>query len=57
MASKAEQNRNYNLGGPPKSVNPRKYFGLLKDSFSDTQYYQEIIRECGYFKAYTAGAR
>jgi hypothetical protein len=54
MASKAEQNRNYNLGGPAKAANPRKYFGLLKDSFNDTQYYQEIIRECGYFKAYTA---
>jgi hypothetical protein len=54
MASKAEQNRNYNLGGPEKATNPRKYFALLKDSFNDTQYYAEIIRECGYFKAYTA---
>jgi hypothetical protein len=54
MASKAEQNRNYNLGGPEKATNPHKYFGLLKDSFSDTQYYQEIIRECGYFKGFTS---
>ena len=53
MAAKAEQNRNDNKGGPEKSKNPRQYFALLTDSFSDTQYFQEIIRECGYFKAFS----
>ena len=48
MAAKAEQNRSYNTSGP----NPRLYFARLKDQFSDTQYYQEIIKECGRFKAY-----
>ena len=28
------------------------YFGLLKKSYSQTKYYKEIIRECGYFRTY-----
>jgi hypothetical protein len=40
MAAKAEQNRS----------NDRKHFQTLRDSYSGTQYYQEIIKECGYFK-------
>ena len=43
MAAKAEQHQ---PGGS------RTYFRQLKDSFSDTQYYREIIRECGYFAEY-----
>lgn len=29
-----------------------KYFAMLKTDYSKTQYYQEIIKECGYFKTY-----
>ena len=28
------------------------YFNLMKVSFADTKYYQEVIRECGYFCTY-----
>lgn len=52
MAAKTEQNRFYNTARDPKAGPPRTYFKLLKDSYSDTQYYQEIIRECGSFRSY-----
>ncbi|QDH78459.1 hypothetical protein FKX85_05195 [Echinicola soli] len=29
-----------------------KGFQKLKDEYSDTQYYQEVIEECGYFRTY-----
>jgi hypothetical protein len=31
---------------------PPKQFETLRSQFSDTQYYKEIIQECGYFRAY-----
>src|SRR6266567_2203415 len=46
MAAKTEQNR-YGTGDQP-----RTYFKLIKDSYSDTQYYREIISECATFRAY-----
>jgi len=57
MAAKTEQNRFYNTAKDPKAEPPRRYFKLLKDSFSDTQYYQEIIRECGNFRSYLGMTR
>ncbi len=48
MAAKTEQNR-YGTGDQP-----RTYFKLIKDSYSDTQYYREIISECATFRAYAA---
>lgn len=53
-AAKAEQNRFYN-NNPEydgKDIHPGVYYKKLKDGFSDTTYYQEIIKECGYFKTY-----
>jgi hypothetical protein len=44
MAAKTEQNKGF--------APPEKYFDMLKDSYADTQYYQEIIRECVRFKSY-----
>jgi hypothetical protein len=44
MAAKSEQNR----GSRP----PEKYFGMLKSSYADTIYNQEIIRECVRFRFY-----
>ena len=32
-----------------------KYYGLLKSSYSDTKYYAEILRECGYFRYWAEG--
>jgi hypothetical protein len=56
MASKCEQNNLYmnwpeNYNGDFKSGS---YFRLLKDKFSKTKYYQEIIKECGYFRTYVS---
>ena len=39
-------------GGGPKGGDSGCTYKLLKDTYADTQYYQEIIRECGYFATY-----
>jgi hypothetical protein len=53
MAAKSEQNRRYNVNrSDSNEVRPSAYFTTLKDSYSDTQYYQEIVKECGYFRSY-----
>jgi hypothetical protein len=54
MAAKCEQNTFFcnkpkDYKGDFKSG---KYFTMLKTGFSSTQYYKEIINECGYFKTY-----
>lgn len=56
MAAKCEQNLFYlnwpaNFSGDFK---PGIYFKQLKDNYSRTKYYQEIIKECGYFKTYVS---
>lgn len=61
MAAKAEQNRAVNvnreaidngLPGDGVNIRPGVYYAKLRDQFSDTQYFQEIINECGYFQTY-----
>jgi hypothetical protein len=42
MAAKVEQTES----------NDRTHFRTLRESYSNTSYYQEIIRECGYFRSY-----
>jgi len=42
LAAKAEQN------GP----NGKTHFQTLRDTYANTKYYQEIIRECGYFRGF-----
>jgi hypothetical protein len=56
MAAKCEQNQyfsspefDYN-----KIVRSGTYFAKLRDNFSKTKYYKEIIDECGYFKMYAS---
>lgn len=54
MAAKCEQNAFFmnvpaNFKGDFKSG---VYFASLKKDYSTTKYYQEIIKECGYFKTY-----
>jgi len=54
MAAKCEQNAFFchklkNYTGDFKSG---KYFSMLKTNYASTKYYQEIIKECGYFKTY-----
>lgn len=53
MAAKTEQNRRFKdsssyIDGPASPI----YFKMLKDSYANTRYYQEIIKECGYFRTY-----
>ena len=60
MAAKAEQNRYFNTpvtsqsgsGDSGDPVHSPVYFKMLKDSYATTRYYQEITRECGYFRDY-----
>jgi hypothetical protein len=52
MAAKTEQNRYYNTRNDETDPQPHTYFKTLKDSFANTAYYQEIIRECGTFPSY-----
>jgi len=59
MAAKAEQNRYYYTHPDENTgvdIHPGIYFKKLKENFGDTQYYQEIINECGYFKKYATGS-
>jgi hypothetical protein len=59
MAAKCEQN--YFFCHKPKDYKgdfkAGKYFADLKDLYLNTQYYQEAIKECGYFATYTATKR
>jgi hypothetical protein len=49
MAAKAEQNTFYVSETDTLSHN---YFKLLRDTYSKTNYYKEVIKECGYFATY-----
>lgn len=54
MAAKCEQNEFFcnkpkNYKGDFKAG---KYFAMLKSDYSSTGYYQEVIKECGYFRTY-----
>lgn len=54
MAAKCEQNAYY-INKPADDVSDFKagnYFAQLKAQFSDTKYYKEILKECGYFRTY-----
>jgi hypothetical protein len=54
FAAKAEQNHYYNTHTMDNGsdIHPGKYYQILKSSFSDTAYFQEVIRECGYFRTW-----
>jgi hypothetical protein len=64
MAAKCERNEYYNhytadnknssLDEAPVPT-AGKYFADLKDHYSNTKYYQEVLQECGYFKSYVTG--
>jgi hypothetical protein len=54
MLSKCELN-SYYIRDPDKKAGDfiaGKYFHVLRDSYGDTKYYQEVIQECGYFKTF-----
>ncbi len=60
MAAKTEQNRyfanqyskNQPVSDPQAATHSPVYFKLLKDRYADTKYYQEVVRECSYFRFY-----
>lgn len=64
MASKCERNESYNnfynrpVAGDTywdiemATIIFGKYFSVLKTEYSDTQFYKEALKECGYFKRY-----
>lgn len=54
MLAKAEQNRYFNgmTAGDSPFFAGGIFFGSLKESFADTQYYKEVIQECGTFRRY-----
>ncbi len=56
MAAKCEQNKYFLKKDRKKGVDfvAGKYFKQLKDSYNNTDYYNEIIKECGYFRTYLA---
>jgi hypothetical protein len=67
MAAKCERNEMYNASYKQQAATHKyywdfkfsdiptgKYFAELKNRYSSTRYYQEILKECGYFKKYAA---
>jgi hypothetical protein len=54
MAAKCEQNKYYCRKDRKEKIDfvAGRYFKDLKDSFNNTDYYKEIIKECGYFRTY-----
>ena len=60
MAAKTEQNRYFaarfkddkEVSDPRLQTHSPIYFQRLKDQYADTKYYQEVVRECSYFRFY-----
>jgi hypothetical protein len=55
MAAKCELGAFYSSRKPAQAGTDfiaGQWFKTLRDDFSDTQYYLEVIHECGYFKTY-----
>jgi len=54
MAAKCELNAYFynRLGEAKEDFKSGVYFASLKSEYSDTKYYREVIKECGYFRTY-----
>ncbi|HSY76130.1 MAG TPA: hypothetical protein VK890_04695 [Bacteroidia bacterium] len=54
MAAKCEQNQFYEdkPSNYPGDFKAGDYFAMMQSTYSNTKYYQEVIKECGYFKTY-----
>jgi hypothetical protein len=58
MAAKCELNAFYAKDGSSEGrAHRHTWFQMLRDNFSDTRYYQEVLRECGYFRAFVGVER
>ncbi|HEX7598673.1 MAG TPA: hypothetical protein VF518_10700 [Polyangia bacterium] len=54
MAAKCELNTYYNQHPNDERFKAGTWFHAIRDQYADTQYYKEIIRECGYFRTFLA---
>ena len=56
MAAKCEQNIYFSSAdfNADRIVKSGKYYQLLEENYSKTNYYREILKECGYFGMYQA---
>ncbi len=60
MAAKTEQNRyfanqynkNKDVSDPQVATHSPIYFKILQERYANTKYYQEVVRECSYFRFY-----
>ena len=54
MLAKCEQNEFFRTKPEnyPGDFKAGKYFRLLQKDYSETNYYKEIINECGYFRTF-----
>lgn len=63
MAAKCEQNEFYTSGSKKiyaldqSGYQGGEYFQQLQDKYSQTDYYQECIKDCGYFRKYLANQK
>jgi hypothetical protein len=56
MSAKCEHNNWLEDGGEEgKDFEAGTYFKMMHEDFNDTEYYLQVIRECGYFSTYIRG--
>jgi len=53
MAARCEQNFYFTMPSKPPT-RPREYFQILKEKYSETKFYDNLIKECKYFKFYVS---
>ncbi len=53
MAARCEQNFYFTMPSKPPT-RPREYFKILKEKYSKTKFYDNLIKECKYFKYYVS---
>lgn len=56
MCAKCQLNNSYSSINDEDFVSPDSgYYKVMRDSYSDTKYFKEVITECGYFCSYMGG--
>ena len=53
MAARCEQNFYFTMPSKPPT-RPREYFQILKEKYSKTKFYDNLVKECKYFKFYVS---
>ncbi len=54
MAAKCEQNDYFNSTefDGNKAIKSGKYYNLMQENYSKTNYYKEVLKECSYFNTF-----